>query len=131
MKKTIFLTSAIAVLTLTSCKKENADATKEGAKTEATSEAAPAPANANIPDFDDPKLDEYVKNYEELMTLYNEAITNKDMSKMQELQTKASEMATQGQAFTSVSADDTKKLQDYMTKKSQELQAMMSKMLGK
>ncbi len=137
MKKTVLMMSAVAVLALTSCKKENVETTTSTPATTTSTtanDAVTTPAtttNADIPDFDDARLDDYAKSYEEMMVLYKDAITNQDMGKMQELQAKATELSTKGQTFTDISPEDAKKLQDYTVKKSQEMQALVTNSMGR
>lgn len=132
MKKAIVLMSAMTLFTFTSCKKEKVETSTDNTSTNApaTTGSATATTIAGVPDFDDPKLDEYVSSYEELMVLYNDAITSKDMAKMQDLQTKAQDLAAKGQTFTNVSAADGQKLQEYTKKKATEMQAIISKAYG-
>ena len=137
MKKTVLMMSAVAVLALTSCKKENVETTTSTPATTTSTtanDAVTTPAtttNADIPDFDDARLDDYAKSYEEMMVLYKDAITNQDMGKMQELQAKATELSTKGQTFTDISPEDAKKLQDYTVKKSHEMQALVTNSMGR
>ena len=131
MKKALVLMSAMFLLTFTSCKKENTQTTAgTAAANGAVAANTSAPGSADIPDFDDPKLDEYAKKYTEMINIYKDAITSNDMSKMQQMQTKASELASQSTTFTNISAEDRQKLEDFSTRKMKEIQELVGKAAG-
>ena len=91
-------------------------------------EAADVVAGA-IPEFEDAATQEYVKAYDSYVSEYKEAIEKNDMLSLASLGKKGSELATKGQEVTkNLSAEDSKKLTDFLTSKSKELQEATANM---
>jgi len=140
MKKTILsLLSLGIILFATSCKDE---AKSESSSTEETtevaekkeesdkSEPAKSESNSNVPNFDNEQVQDYVNAYEEYMDEYKKAAENKDMAALGSLGEKGQALGQKTQeVMGNLSGDDIQKFNDYMQKKSAELQELTKKMM--
>ncbi|GAA0722321.1 hypothetical protein GCM10009430_24610 [Aquimarina litoralis] len=141
MKKTILnFALIIAVLFAASCKNETkseatdtADKTEEVAteeKTEEKSSEAKSTSSDGVPSFSDQKVQEYVDSYEAYIEEYKKVVESKDMTAFASLGQKGQELGTKAQeVMGNLSGDDVKKLNDYMTAKSAELQELSKKLM--
>ncbi|WP_299601061.1 hypothetical protein [uncultured Aquimarina sp.] len=141
MKKTILnFALIIAVLFAASCKNETksegtdtADKTEEVAteeKSEEKSSEAKSTSSDGVPSFSDQKVQEYVDSYEAYIEEYKKAVESKDMTAFASLGQKGQELGTKAQeVMGNLSGDDVKKLNDYMTAKSAELQELSKKLM--
>ena len=83
----------------------------------------------DIPTFSDPEVQKYVNDYTEFVTLYVNAYTTKDVSKIQEYSTKAMDWASRTMSVSQKLAnnpEDAKKFSDYMTKLSDRMAAAVT-----
>ena len=79
-----------------------------------------------IPSFDAAEVTDYVASYESYMTDYKKVMESKDMTAMASLSQKGQDLAKKAQELTkNLSAEDSKKLTDYLTTKAKEMQEMM------
>lgn len=139
MKKTILsLLSLGIMLFATSCKDEaKSDSSSTEEKTEVAEEkeesdkSEPAkPESSNVPNFDNEQVQEYVNAYEEYMNEYKKAAENKDMAALGSLGEKGQALGQKTQeVMGNLSGDDIQKFNDYMQKKSAELQELTKKMM--
>lgn len=141
MKKTILnFALIIAVLFAASCKNETksettdtADKTEEVAteeKSEEKSSEAKSTSSDGVPSFSDQKVQEYVDSYEAYIEEYKKVVESKDMTAFASLGQKGQELGTKAQeVMGNLSGDDVKKLNDYMTAKSAELQELSKKLM--
>ncbi|WP_299180785.1 hypothetical protein [uncultured Aquimarina sp.] len=142
MKKTILnFALIIAVLFAASCKNETkSDATDSAEKTEEVEKTEKAEENSNeetttaasdgVPSFSDEKVQEYVNSYEAYIEEYKKVVESKDMTAFASLGQKGQELGTKAQeVMGNLSGDDVKKLNDYMTAKSAELQELSKKLM--
>ncbi|WP_405206379.1 hypothetical protein [Aquimarina sp. LLG6339-5] len=142
MKKTILnFALIIAVLFAASCKNETkSDAVDSAEKTEEVEKTEKAEENSNeetttaasdgVPSFSDEKVQEYVNSYEAYIEEYKKVVESKDMTAFASLGQKGQELGTKAQeVMGNLSGDDVKKLNDYMTAKSAELQELSKKLM--
>ncbi|MFD2562126.1 hypothetical protein [Aquimarina rubra] len=143
MKKTILnFVLIIAVLFTASCKNEtksetsdSANKTEEVEKTETSEEKSndnktETAASDGVPSFSDEKVQEYVNSYEAYIEEYKKVVESKDMTAFASLGQKGQELGTKAQeVMGNLSGDDVKKLSDYMTAKSAELQELSKKLM--
>ncbi|AXT55406.1 hypothetical protein J8L88_05860 [Aquimarina sp. MMG015] len=142
MKKTILnFALIIAVLFAASCKNEtksdaadSAEKTEEVEKTEKaeekSNEETTTAASDGVPSFSDEKVQEYVNSYEAYIEEYKKVVESKDMTAFASLGQKGQELGTKAQeVMGNLSGDDVKKLNDYMTAKSAELQELSKKLM--
>ncbi len=139
MKKTILsLLSLGIILFTTSCKDE---AKSESSSTEETTEVAekkeesdksePAKSESSndVPNFDNEQVQDYVNAYDAYMDEYKKAAESKDMTALGSLGQKGQELGQKAQeVMGNLSGDDIQKFNDYMQKKSAELQELTKKM---
>lgn len=117
MRKTILVLSTVGLIAFTSCKN---DKTSTETKPEATEQTTKS--DVKTPDFESKELKEYMDLYDAYMNDYKAAAESKDMAKFQELATKGQDLATKAQEVSGkLSANDVKKLNEYMSAKSKEL----------
>lgn len=86
-------------------------------------------SSSDVPKFADADVQKYVDDYTAFVTGYVEAYKAKDMTKIQELSTKASEWASKSQSIVTKLAanpDEATKFSNYMTKLSQDMTAAMT-----
>lgn len=138
MKKTILsLLSLGIMLFATSCKDEaKSDSSSTEEKTEVveekeeSSEPKKAASNSDVPNFDNEQVQEYVNAYEEYMNEYKKAAESKDMAALGSLGEKGQALGQKTQeVMGNLSGDDIQKFNDYMQKKSAELQELTKKMM--
>jgi PBP1b-binding outer membrane lipoprotein LpoB len=131
----IALVSLIAV----SCKEakeekvEDSKATTEEVATDdKTDVATTEESTSDTPSFDNADVQAYVDSYESYIEEYAKVAESKDMSKMADLGNKGAELGKKAQdAMKNLTGDDAKKLTEYMTAKSKEIQALTAKMTAK
>ncbi len=130
MRKLILVFAVFTSVVLVSCKDQKATADKKGA---ATKEITQTKTDVNVPTFDNKQVGEYMKKYDSYIEEYKKIVNSKDMTKLQALGAKGQELAKQAQTLLTgkLSSGDTKKLQDYMQKKSVEMQEIAKKMMQK
>lgn len=126
MKKLFLALASVAMVGLIACNKGKEDNNAEG-----NQEVMETTTDAELPEFDNEKLGEYMEVYDSYMKEYKEAVESKDMTKFQALTTKGQELAEKAQALTTegLSESDTQKLNDYMQAKSKEMQELAQKMM--
>lgn len=141
MKKTVLsLLSLGIILFTTSCKDEaKSDSSTTEEKTEVAeekkeesekSEPKKLDSNSNVPNFDNEQVQEYVNAYEEYINEYKKAAESKDMAALGSLGQKGQELGQKSQdVMGNLSGDDIQKFNDYMQKKSAELQELTKKMM--
>lgn len=139
MKKSILAFALLTTIAFTSCKgKEKKADTKtttteqaEGKKAVEEVKTEVVEGTTEAPTFENEKVGEYIKSYEAYIKDFKAAAESKDMAKFQELGVKGQELAKKAQEFsaTGLSAEDTKKLQEYMTKSAEKLQEYAKKMM--
>ena len=93
--------------------------------TETTTEASSS--SAAMPEFSSAGAKEYAKMYQEYVDAYLKAVESKDAAQLQELSKKGQEMATKMSTIKDITAEDSKKLGEWMTAKSKELQEAATK----
>ncbi len=130
MRKLILLFAVFASVVFVSCKDQKATTDQKGATTK---EITQTKTDVDVPTFDNEKVGEYMKKYDSYIEEYKKIVNSKDMTKLQALGVKGQELAKQGQALLTgkLSSSDVKKLQDYMQKKSAEMQEIAKKMMQK
>ncbi len=144
MKKVIVILLGLALMVF-SCKNEKkSETTNENeTTTEVTDNDVSDEDTANsgenteensdqvaVPTFENAEIQEYVNSYQEYVNTYKEAFESKDMTKVQEMTAKGQELAQGVSAFADISAEDSKKLQDYMTAKTKEMQEIAMQNTG-
>lgn len=138
MKKTVLsLLSLGIVLFATSCKdeaKSESSSTEEKTevveKKEESTETKKVESNSDVPNFDNEQVQEYVNAYEEYMNEYKKAAESKDMAALGSLGEKGQALGQKTQeVMGNLSGDDIQKFNDYMQKKSAELQELTKKMM--
>ncbi|SEK37633.1 hypothetical protein SAMN04487910_0379 [Aquimarina amphilecti] len=140
MKKIILnFALIIAVIFATSCKNEtksdaseSADKTEEVEKIEKSEEESSTETTSSdgVPNFSDEKVQEYVNSYEAYIEEYKKVVESKDMTAFASLGQKGQELGTKAQeVMGNLSGDDVKKLNEYMTAKSTELQELSKKLM--
>lgn len=140
MKKTILsLLSLGIILFTTSCKDEaKSDSSSTEEKTEVVekkeesdkSEPKKETSSSDVPSFDNEQVQEYVNAYDEYMNEYKKAAENKDMAALGSLGEKGQALGQKTQeVMGNLSGDDVQKFNDYMQKKSAELQELTKKMM--
>ncbi len=138
MKKIVLSALAIATLTIgVSCKNEaktekETTATKtEKVETKKEEKKTTTKASNGVPSFDSKEVQEYVNAYEAYLNEYKEAAEKKDMSAFAALGQKGQELATKAQEINgNISAEDAKRLGEYMTEKAKLIQEYSSKMMN-
>ncbi|KAA1246916.1 hypothetical protein [Aquimarina sp. RZ0] len=86
--------------------------------------------SVDIPSFNDQKVQAYVNSYEAYIEKYKKIVESKDMTAFASLGQKGQELSTKAQEIMgNLSADDVKKLNDYMLAKSTELQELSKKLM--
>ncbi|WP_024771357.1 hypothetical protein [Aquimarina macrocephali] len=135
MKKVILNLSLVIAILAVSCKSETKSDTSvskdEVEKVEEKTEENTSSQSANgVPNFSDGKVQEYVNSYEAYIEEYKKAVESKDMTAFASLGEQGQKLGTQAQeVMGNLSADDVKKLSDYMQKKSAQLQELSKKMM--
>ncbi|WP_106791096.1 hypothetical protein [Aquimarina sp. Aq78] len=135
MKKVILNLSLVIAILAVSCKSETKSDTSvskdEVEKVEEKTEENTSSQSANgVPNFSDKKVQEYVNSYEAYIEEYKKAVESKDMTAFASLGEQGQKLGTQAQeVMGNLSADDVKKLSDYMQKKSAQLQELSKKMM--
>lgn len=116
-----FLTTALLALlavAFVGCNKT--DSAASGSSTTA--------AASDVPTFSSSAVNDYVKEYAKFCDEYIAAYKSKDTSKIQALATKQSEWAQKAQtAMQNLKADEVQKLNDWMTKKAQQMSDALTK----
>src|SRR5688572_14136528 len=129
MKKLLSLIALVGIMASCNNKKEE----KTDVKTDTTA-TVPAdntnttPADnttptGDVPTFSDPEVQKYVNDYSAFVAAYVEAYKSKDMTKVQELSTKATEWTSKTQNIAMKLAnnpEEATKFSNYMTKLSQD-----------
>lgn len=132
MKK--ILTLLALVIVIASCKDKKKAEVKNDAPASTSTEAAKSTTATDIPTFNDPDLNAYVKAYEDYLAAYRKAAHGKDTSKIADLAKMEKEVAAKGTSAASKLAghpEDAKKLNDYMQSRSKELMELANKLLAK
>lgn len=137
MKKVILSLSLVAAVLVVSCKNEVKSDTKvasENAESTETTEKrednTSTKSTSEVPSFSDEKVQEYVNAYEAYIEDYKKAVESKDMTAFASLGEKGQNLGTKAQeVMGNLSAEDVKKLSDYMQKKSAQLQELSKKMM--
>ncbi|PVX50886.1 hypothetical protein C7377_1207 [Balneicella halophila] len=129
MKKLFLVLVAVATLALVACNKE-----KEGSNLQdeqETQKVIETTTDADVPEFDNENLEEYIEVYDSYLDDYKEAVESKDMSKFQALSSKGQELAEKAEALATegLSESDSRKLNEYMQEKSKEMQELAQKMM--
>ncbi|MDY8137994.1 hypothetical protein [Aquimarina sp. 2201CG5-10] len=142
MKKVILnLSLLVLIMATVSCKNDTksdstADAevteqkTEEKAEKSSEKENTTAPASDDVPSFSDQAVQDYVNSYEAYIEEYKKVVESKDMTAFASLGQKGQELGQKAQeVMGNLSGDDIKKLNDYMQKKSTQLQELSKKLM--
>lgn len=137
MKKVILSLSLVAAVLVVSCKNEVKSDTKVASEntestetTEKREDNTSTKSTSEVPSFSDEKVQEYVNAYEAYIEDYKKAVESKDMTAFASLGEKGQNLGTKAQeVMGNLSAEDVKKLSDYMQKKSAQLQELSKKMM--
>lgn len=103
-------------------KKKEGDKPADGKDTTTTTTTTPptttTPTSSDKPTFADADVQKYVDDYTAFVNSYLDAVKGKDMGKIQELATKATEWSSKSMEMTkklAANPDDAKKFGEYMT----------------
>lgn len=139
MKKVILQFALILVIGFSfSCKNTNTstteNTTEETSNTETADKAeenqTETTSEGGAPSFSDAKVQEYVDAYEAYLEEYKKAVESKDMTAFASLGQKGQELGSKAQEISGgLSASDAKKLNEYMLKKSEEIQELSKKLM--
>ncbi|EZH72227.1 hypothetical protein ATO12_25165 [Aquimarina atlantica] len=135
MKKVILNLSLVIAILAVSCKNETKSDTSvskdEVEKVEEKTEENTSSKSANgVPNFSDDKVQEYVNSYEAYIEEYKKVVESKDMTAFASLGEKGQKLGQQAQeVMGNLSGEDVKKLNDYMQKKSEQLQELSKKLM--
>lgn len=134
MKKLVLALGVIAMVSMTSCKKdkkveEGIETTEqtEGTSEEGTEETAKE-SSIEVPEFSTPEMNDFAKEYAVFLEENMEVVKSGDQAKIQELSTKAQEWASKSaEKLKGMTPEDAKKWADWATKVAQEQAAAMQK----
>ncbi len=135
MKKIILNLSLVIAILAVSCKNETKSDTSvskgEVEKVEEKTEENTSSKSSNgVPNFSDDKVQEYVNSYEAYIEEYKKIVESKDMTAFASLGEKGQKLGQQAQeVMGNLSGEDVKKLNDYMQKKSVQLQELSKKLM--
>ncbi|WP_074409214.1 MULTISPECIES: hypothetical protein [Aquimarina] len=135
MKKVILNLSLVIAILAVSCKNETKSDSSvskdEVEKVEEKTEEKTSSQSANgVPNFNDDKVQEYVNSYEAYIEEYKKIVESKDMTAFASLGEKGQKLGQQAQeVMGNLSGEDVKKLNDYMQKKSEQLQELSKKLM--
>lgn len=135
MKKIILNLSLVIAILAVSCKNETKSDTSvskgEVEKVEEKTEENTSSKSSNgVPNFSDDKAQEYVNSYEAYIEEYKKIVESKDMTAFASLGEKGQKLGQQAQeVMGNLSGEDVKKLNDYMQKKSVQLQELSKKLM--
>ncbi|WP_109097443.1 hypothetical protein [Aquimarina sp. AU58] len=135
MKKVILNLSLVIAILAVSCKNETKSDSSvskdEVEKVEEKTEENTSSQSANgVPNFSDDKVQEYVNSYEAYIEEYKKIVESKDMTAFASLGEKGQKLGQQAQeVMGNLSGEDVKKLNDYMQKKSEQLQELSKKLM--
>lgn len=108
---------------------EAEEAVVEAEESVTEAEEATEAASADVPNFEDQAVQEYVNAYDAYVKEYAAAVESKDMNAFTELSTKGQELgAKAAEVAGNLSAEDAQKLTEYITAKSKELQELTAKL---
>lgn len=132
MKK--ILTILTLVSAIASCNNKKKEEIKTDVPATNSTETVKPTTAADIPVFNDPDLNAYIKAYEDYLAVYRKTAEGKDASKIAELAKMGEEVAAKGNAAAQKLAghpEDAKKLADYMESRSKEVIELANKILAK
>lgn len=136
MKKVILAVMVAFAMVATSCKgekKSDASSEKKVEKKaeEKKEETKNETSSADVPNFSDQGVQDYVNAYEEYMKELKKVVESKDMDGYSKLSAKGAELGQKAtEALGKVSGADAEKLTKYMEAKSKEMTELTNKLMA-
>lgn len=133
MKKLFAVLALVGVMTSCKDKKKDEKKTEETTVTTPPADNTTPPADVtpagDVPKFADAEVQKYVDDYTVFVKGYVDAYKTKDMTKIQELSTKAADWGARSMDISkklAASPEEATKFSNYITKLSQEMTAAMT-----